>query len=66
LNRIDVNCDIYILEAVYKCLDLYVLPVTSIEDEYVVIVFEIMSEKLKKFYGGNYLLQQWTKKQKIF
>jgi hypothetical protein len=45
-----------LIEAVYKCLDLFVLPVTSIEDEYVIIVFEIMSEKLRNFYGGQYLI----------
>lgn len=42
------------------------LPVISIEDEYVVVVFEIMSPKLRQFYGGEYLLQLWTKKQKFF
>jgi hypothetical protein len=30
---------------------------TSIEDEYVVVLFEIMGDKLKKFYGGKYLIQ---------
>lgn len=44
------------LESIYKCIDAFVLPVTSIEDEYVVVVFEIMGDKLKRFYGGKYLI----------
>lgn len=41
-------------------------PTAMIEDEYVVIILEIMNEDLKDFYGGHYLLQQWSKKKKYF
>ena len=39
---------------------------STIEDEYVIIVLEIMSEELEQFYGGKYLIQQWNKKKKLF
>ena len=54
------------LEAIYQCINAFILPTISLDDEYIVIVFEIMSEELILYYGGNYLVQQWAKKQKIF
>ena len=47
---------IHDLEAIYQCINAYILPTISLDDEYIVIVFEIMSEELILYYGGNYLV----------
>jgi len=57
---------VYTQENIYKCLDCIVYPTNNLDDEYVVVVLEVMDEELRKFYGGNYLIQQWMQKKKLF
>ena len=54
------------LEKIYKHEDSHLYPTSSVDDEYVIIVLKIMDERLREFYGGNYLVQQWVKKRKLF
>lgn len=52
--------------SIYNCIQCSMFPTAIIEDEYVVIVLEIQEASLREFYGGNFLIQHWSKKKKFF
>ncbi len=64
LDSISLNVDTS--EAIYKCRQCMVFPTTNVDDEYVVLVLEIVNEDLRKFYEGNFMVQHWSKKVKLY
>ena len=54
------------LESIYRIVDSHLFATQNIEEEYAVVVLEIMNDRLCAFYGGRYLVQHWTKKRKLF
>lgn len=55
-----------LIDSIYKLVDSYLFATNNSEDEYTIVVLKIMNTDLYKFYGGEYLVQQWIKKKRIF